>query len=284
MKKLLNVIISAVFLCVTPSVLASGVGYPLEESPADLNDQASLQHGAKIFVNFCLNCHSAKAVRYNTLRSLGLTDTQIEENLLFTGKKIGDKMFIAMQPKDAKAWLGTTPPDLSVIERAKSQNLGHPGADYIYTYFKTFYRDEERGVGWNNLVFPNVGMPNPLWEEQGPVEVHRKEIAEKEVDGKLQWVEINTLIDQYGVHHELERKVLPDYKGHASKHEEIVYLDKEKQHSYEKDVKDVVNFLTWMAEPHRLKRQYIGYGVLAFLAIFFVIAIMLNKQYWKHVK
>ena len=143
-KKLIGAV---AFTLACTAAYASEGGYPLDAAPNRVNDVAALQNGAKLFVNYCLNCYSASAMRYNKLQDIGLTDEQIKENLLFTGEKVGDLMHVAMRPEDAKRWFGTTPPDLSVIARAKSINAGPSGADYIYTYLRTFYRDTARATG-----------------------------------------------------------------------------------------------------------------------------------------
>jgi len=140
--------------------------FPLDSAPINTTDMASLQNGAKLFVNYCLNCHSAAFMRFNRLRDIGLTEKQIKENLLFTTDKVGENMKAAIDPKQAKEWFGANPPDLTVIARSRA-GLGGSGADYLYTYMRTFYRDETKATGWNNLVFPNVGMPHVLWELQG---------------------------------------------------------------------------------------------------------------------
>ena len=160
MKKLLSIIALA-GACFTgaPAMAAEG-SFPLEPAPVNTADLSSLQRGAKLFVNYCLNCHGASMMRYNRLKDIGLTDDQIRQNLLFTADKVGETMTIAMQPKEAKAFFGAQPPDLSVIARAR-------GDDWLYTYLRTFYRDDSRATGWNNLVFPSVGMPHVLWELQG---------------------------------------------------------------------------------------------------------------------
>ena len=154
--KLLKKLIAALAL-VPVLALASEGGFPLERAPDRTKDLVSLQNGAKLFVNYCLNCHSASAMRYNRLRDIGLTEDQIKNNLLFTGDKVGDLMKVSLTAKDAKEWFGTTPPDLSVIARAKASEAGS-GADYLYTYMRTFYKDDSRPIGWNNMVFPNVGI------------------------------------------------------------------------------------------------------------------------------
>ena len=187
------------------------------KAPYRVNDVASLQNGAKLFVNYCLNCHSASSMRYNKLRDIGLTDQQIKESLLFTGEKVGDMMHVAMTAKDAKKWFGTTPPDLSVIARAKSVNAGPSGSDYIYTYLRTFYRDTSRATGWNNLVFPAVGMPHALWERQGPRELTT--VAMHEVEGKegepKTWEKVTTVYDAQGFAN-VKAEPVANYHGHAT--------------------------------------------------------------------
>src|SRR5690606_27610529 len=189
-----------------------------DAAPDRMNDMAALQNGAKLFVNYCLGCHSANAMRYNKLAEIGLTDEQIKKNLLFTSDKVGDLMHIAMQREDAKEWFGAAPPDLSVIARAKSTNLGPSGVDYVYTFLRTFYRDTSKATGWNNLVFPSVGMPNVLWQLQGPrslehVAVHE---AEKE-DGSMQWERTTAKYDEQGFS-EITTEALEDYHGGEVNH------------------------------------------------------------------
>lgn len=159
MKKLIltfNLMLAALL----PFGVAANEGVHLDRAPVNLADHASLQRGAKIFVNYCLNCHSAASMRYNRLRDIGLTDEQIKQNLLLAGEKVGDTMAVAMNAKEAKAWFGATPPDLSVIARSR-------GADWLYSYMRGFYRDGSRPTGWNNTVFDKVGMPHVLYELQG---------------------------------------------------------------------------------------------------------------------
>jgi ubiquinol-cytochrome c reductase cytochrome c1 subunit len=133
----------------------------VDKVEVDITDQASLQRGAKTFVNYCLSCHQAAYMRYNRMaKDLGLTDDQVKDNLMFASDKVGDTMTVAMRPEDAKKWFGVTPPDLSVIARSR-------GTDWLYTYLRTFYLDSSRPVGTNNLAFKDVGMPHVLWEQQG---------------------------------------------------------------------------------------------------------------------
>lgn len=146
----------------------------LDHAPIDPSNQVSLQRGAKTFVNYCLNCHSASYMRYNRLQDIGLTDTQIKANLLFAGDKVGDTMTVAMPKADAKAWFGATPPDLSVEARAR-------GADWLYSYLRGFYRDDTRPTGWNNTVYDKVAMPHVLWELQGQQVLKVNEATEDHV-------------------------------------------------------------------------------------------------------
>ena len=162
MKK---VIILILLLIQSPLILSSE-DINLEQAPIDLSDQPSLQKGARTFINYCLNCHSAKYMRYNKLLDIGLSKKDIKDNLLFTGKKIGDPMEISMSVKDSKKWFGAAPPDLSVVARSR-------GSDWIYSYMKGFYRDNSREIGWNNLVYVNSAMPHILWELQGEQELDK---------------------------------------------------------------------------------------------------------------
>lgn len=161
MKKLLLTLLSVPLLA-----FASGAELHLDKAPDRSRDFAALQRGAKVFINYCLNCHSASYMRYNRLQDIGLTEAQIKDNLLFTADKVGEPMTIAMKSADAKIWFGAAPPDLTVIARARSSEFGS-GADWLYTYLRSFHRDDERPTGWNNVVFENVGMPHALWELQG---------------------------------------------------------------------------------------------------------------------
>lgn len=161
-------------LLVAPAVAAANEGPALDTANYDLHDQASLQRGAKYFVNYCLNCHSASYMRYNRLTDIGLTEQQIKDNLLFAGGKVGDTMETAMNKKDAKSFFGATPPDLTVIARAR-------GADWLYTYLRGFYKDESRPTGWNNVVFDKVGMPHVLTQLQGEQVLEVEKHGEHEV-------------------------------------------------------------------------------------------------------
>lgn len=158
--------------------LAAGPSVPLDKAPVNPSDLESLQRGARMFVNYCLNCHSANVMRYSRLEDLGLTEDQIKDNLMFAAEKPGETMKVGMSKTDGKAFFGATPPDLSVIARSR-------GADWLYTYLRGFYRDDTRTTGWNNTVFDKVGMPHVMWDLQGEmVPVYRKD-GEHEVIDRL---------------------------------------------------------------------------------------------------
>ena len=229
---------------------AAGGDFPLDSAPNRLNNNASLQNGAKIFVNYCSGCHSAVNLRYNRLRDIGLTDQQIKDNLVLGDQKVGDLMTISMSPKDAKAWFGKVPPDLSVEARAR-------GTDWLYTYFRTYYKDTESPTGWNNLVYPNVGMPHVLWELQGERAAKFEDLKDPKDPTKSTKV----------------------FKGFEQLSPGLM-----KHQEYDDNIADLVSFMSWMAEPTQLQRKRIGVVVLLFLAIFTLIAWRLNKAYWKDIR
>jgi ubiquinol-cytochrome c reductase cytochrome c1 subunit len=224
-----------------------------DKAPNKLNDLSALQHGAKLFVNYCLNCHAASYMRFNRLTDIGLTTQDIKDNLLFTTDKVGDTMKVAMDPKQAKDWFGGTPPDLTVITRSRSGH-GGTGADYVYTYLRTYYRDESKATGWNNLAFPNVGMPNVLWELQG----QRKPIYDT--------------IESHG------------HESHVFAGWQQVTPGKLSPAEYDEAVADLVNYMQWMSEPAQNTRVRIGVWVMMFLLIFMFIAWRLNAAFWKEIR
>ncbi len=225
----------------------------LDPANADVSNVASLQSGARTYVNYCLSCHGAALVRYNALLEIGLTDTQVQDNLIFTGEKIGEYMRTAMPAKDAKEWFGVAPPDLSVIARSR-------GADWLYSYLRGFYRDPSTLTGWNNTVYPNVGMPHALWQLQGervrrvsPVTRDGKEVGDGH-GGVLKSVKFET--------------VRPGTQSVAE---------------YDRTVRDLVNFLVWIGEPIQTKRKQLGVFVLFAVGILIVLSYLLYKEYWKDV-
>ncbi|MFT0531955.1 cytochrome c1 [Castellaniella hirudinis] len=259
-------------------------GAPLDHAPNRITDLAALQNGAKLFVNYCLNCHSANAMRYNNLTEIGLTEAEIKKNLLFSRDKVGDLMTISMTPAQGKAWFGTTPPDLSLITRAKNTSFGPSGVDYVYSYLLGFYRDTAQKTGWNNTVFPTVAMPNVLWELEGPrtytdVQVH--EVTDDQ--GKAQWTRTTKTYDHAGfvtVKHE----TLDNYTGGTSHAGHFQAADEKTFDAFKSDVADLSNFLGWVAEPQQTLRKQIGAVVLLFLFLFLFVAIRMNRAYWKHVR
>jgi ubiquinol-cytochrome c reductase cytochrome c1 subunit len=233
--------------------LGAEAGFPIDHAPDKINDLASLQNGAKMFVNYCMGCHGAGYVRYNRLRDIGLTDQQIRDNLIFTDAKVGDLMKNAMDRKNAKDWFGGVPPDLSLIARSRSGE-GHSGADYVYTLLRSYYRDDTKATGWNNLVFPGIGMPNPLWELQG------------QRAAKFEKVKV----------HGVEEERFVGY--------EQLSPGKMSAVDYDRTVADIANFLQWMGEPVQTFRERLGVWVLIFIGLFTVVAWRLNAAYWKDVK
>ena len=252
MKKIFLSIIAALGL-VAGAAHAAGGALPLDTAPNKINDQGALQNGAKLFVNYCIGCHSAAYMRYNRLTDIGLTEAQIKDNLLFTTDKIGDTMRATIDPKQAKQWFGANPPDLTVIARSRA-GLGGTGSDYLYTFLRTFYRDDTKATGWNNLVFPSVGMPHALWQLQGD----RRPIFEaQESHGKTTQV----------------------FKGW-----EQTAPGTMTPLQYDEAVGDLVGYLQWMGEPIQNTRVRIGIWVLVFLAFTTVLAWKLNASFWKDVK
>lgn len=189
MKKLLLALLFAP-LCAFAS---GGPALNLDRAPDRANDQAALQRGAKVFVNYCLNCHSASFFRYNKLREIGLTDQQIIDNLMFTAEKIGEPMTTSLRRADAKAFFGAAPPDLTLVARARTGDYGS-GSDWLYTYLRSFYQDSSRPTGWNNVVFPNVGMPHALWELQGTQTMGADHKLALAVPGKMSPKEYDELV------------------------------------------------------------------------------------------
>lgn len=211
----------------------------LDKAPVDASNHESLQRGARTFVNYCLNCHSANYMRYNRLLDIGLTEKQIKDNLLFAGDKIGETMKASMDKKDAKKWLGVAPPDLSVEVRAR-------GADWVYTYMRSFYRDKASATGWGNCVFDpvtcKVSMPHVLYELQGEQELNHETHALKLVKpGRISVEEYDVLVG------------------------------------------DLTNFMAYMAEPAKQQRNQLGWIVLLFLSVLLVLTYKLKKAYWKDI-
>jgi ubiquinol-cytochrome c reductase cytochrome c1 subunit len=252
MKKILLTLIAA-FGLAAGAHASGGDEIHWDKAPSKTNDLPALQNGAKLFVNYCLNCHSAAFMRYNRLKDIGLSEQQIKDNLVFGDAKVGETMKSAIDPKDAKEWFGANPPDLTLIARSRSGH-GGTGADYIYTYLRTYYRDPSKATGWNNLVFPSVGMPHALWELQGERQPVFETVKEHGQDVRL-------------------------FKGWKQ-----VSAGTMTPLQYDNAVADLVAYLEWMGEPAANSRVRVGVWVLLFLALFTVIAWRLNAAFWKDVK
>jgi ubiquinol-cytochrome c reductase cytochrome c1 subunit len=226
---------------------AGGQSIHLDKANIDPTNTQSLQRGARLFVNYCLSCHSASLMRYERMgNDLGISEELVSENLMFTGGKVGELMTVATAPADAKEWFGTVPPDLTVIARSR-------GVDWLYTYLRSFYRDDSRNVGVNNLAFPDVGMPHVMWELQG-------------------WQE----------------PIITTEKDHDGNEIKVVDLELVEPglmtpKEFDRAIRDLVNFLDYMGEPAKHDRRALGVKVLMFLFVFLVLAYLLKREYWKDV-
>lgn len=240
MRKILLILL----LLAAPAAALAAEGVPLMNARTDVTDIPSLQRGAKLFVNYCAGCHGAKHMRFTRLAAdLDLPDDLVEKYLIFTGAKIGDTMTTAMNPQDGVRWFGVAPPDLTLTARRR-------GADWVYTYLNSFYRDDSRPIGVNNLVFPDVGMPHVLWELQGiPTPVYADNGQELHIVGIR----------------------VPEKGGQMTPRE---YLEA---------TRDLTNFLAYMSEPIKAYRQSLGIKVLLFLFVFLVLAVLLKREYWKDI-
>ena len=225
-----------------PVFAAGGGGMHLDDVDIDMNDTASLQRGAGLFVNYCLSCHSAAFMRYNRMsEDLQIPKEVVEDNMMFTADRIGGLMKTAMPAEDAKTWFGKAPPDLSLIARSR-------GPEWIYTYMRSFYLDDSSPSGWNNVLFEKVAMPHVLYNLQGA----RHAIFKK---------------DDHGVE--------------VFDHYEMVKPGSLNEDEFDASVRDLTNFMVYLAEPARMVRYKLGVYVLIFLSIFFVFAYLLKKEYFK---
>lgn len=238
----------ALLLLVPSFAFAAGSNYPLDDVNIDLKDKASLQNGARIFMNYCLGCHQMQYQRYQrTFNDLGIPEDLGQQYLQFTGEKVSDYITSPMPAGDSATWFGAPPPDLTLVARVR-------GPEWIYTYMRTFYVDESKTFGVNNLVFPNVGMPHVLEGLQG---TPRLAVETAMVDGQMV---------------ERANGLTTDGNGKLNAEE------------YDAAIEDLVNFLEYSGEPSRLQSEAIGRNVLIFIVIFFVLALLLKKEYWRDVK
>ncbi len=249
--------IFALIAAVLPSLaIAAGAGVPLDEHRTDLTDKASLQRGAQTFMNYCMGCHSLEHARYNRIaKDLDIPEAMMMEHLVFdTDKKFGDLATIGMQQEDSKRWFGATPPDLTLVARVRRP-------DWLYTYLRSFYEDPSRPWGVNNVVFKDVGMPHVLADLQGVQKLGTADVT----------VGYDTLTGQ-PITEEQEHTLYIAEEGTLTAEE------------YDDLVFDLVNFMTYVAEPIAVERERLGWWVLLFLAIFFVPVYLLNKEMWRDFK
>jgi ubiquinol-cytochrome c reductase cytochrome c1 subunit len=233
---------------------AAKSNFPMDRAPNLSNDMAALQSGARLFMNYCIGCHSASFMRYNRLTEIGLTERQIQDNLMFTTDRVGDIVRSNLNPTQAKEWLGKNPPDLTLMAFSRSTHFSK-GTDYLYSLLRNYYRDPDISHGWNNLNFPAIGMPNPLWELQG----ERRPIMETVTNARGEESQILRGWEQ----------VTPGTMTPAE---------------YDRAVAELVAFMEWMADPLRRDRVRMGVWVMIFLSIFTLLAWRLNASYWKDVK
>lgn len=244
MKTITKAIAGLVLAAASSAVFAAGgAGIPLDSANIDPDNNASLQRGARLYVNYCLGCHSLKYQRYNRMADdIGMDDDLVIDNLAFTTDKVAETMTIAMPERPAAKWFGQTPPDLSLIAREK-------GVDWLYTYLTTFYVDTSKATGFNNYAFPNVGMPWVLWKMEGMKEaVWEGEGSAKHITGYKQITE-----------------------GDLSPEE------------FKTAMRDMTNFLHYVGEPGKKDRVSLGIKVITYLLLLFVLAFFLKKEYWRDV-
>lgn len=263
MNKIACLLFAVVAAGAAGAVWASEAGLRLSPAPVNRLDNESLQRGARSFVNYCLTCHTAKYMRYNRLADLGLTSAEITGNLMFASDKIGETMTVALTPAEGKAWFGNAPPDLSVEARIR-------GRDWLYNYLLGFYRDEKSATGWNNLVFPNVGMPNVLWNLSGVNKVVETEYEDHEkATAAAIAVKGLATVEPLKGHKYAMLQVVSDVPGAMSRSQ------------YEAFVADLVNYMDYMAEPVKNQRIHLGILVLLFLGVLFFFAYWMKREYWK---
>jgi len=243
-SKLLAGMLSAGLLIAAPA-FAAEEGAVLPHAGTDLTDKASLQRGAELFMNYCSGCHSLKYLRYSRMaEDLGLSEDEVQANLNFTGVKVGEQIHVALNEDEARQFFGKMPPDLSVIARVR-------GPDWIYNYLKSFYLDESRPLGWNNTIYPNASMPNPLWQLQG---LQHAQLGKADAGGDRPVEKL--LLAQPGTQTAAQ---------------------------FDQTARDITTFLEYAGEPAAIQRQSMGVWVILFLAFFTFLAWLLKKEYWRDV-
>ncbi len=264
--------VAALILALVPAFgFAAGPSVALDKVQIDLTDKAALQDGLKTFANYCMGCHSAQYQRYERVATdLGIPEEIMMDNIVFTDAKIGDHMKSGMNPADAKVWFGAAPPDLTLVARVR-------GNDWLYSYMRSFYEDPTRPYGVNNTVFPNVGMPHVLAKLQG-----RQVLPSALPEGEAVTCKQVQVVEN-------GRKQFDPLTGTAITHEDCEKLavvpgtGTLSEAEYDEKIKNLVTFLAYSANPVKLESQRIGTYVLLFLAVFFVFAYLLKREYWKDV-
>jgi ubiquinol-cytochrome c reductase cytochrome c1 subunit len=243
MMSMITKLLLIVSLLVSPALLASGGGENLDSVYINLADKGSLRRGAHTFVNYCLSCHAASYMRYERMAAdLEIDTPTLVDNLMFATDKPGELMTINMASEDAKAWFGVVPPDLSLTARSR-------GPDWIYTYLRSFYRDETTPTGWNNTLFPSVAMPHVLYEWQGLREAHFD-----------------------------ESQGVSEFSGF-----EQIVSGEMSETTYDEAISDLTNFMVYLAEPAKLVRYDIGFWVMGFMLVFIGLTYALKKEYWRDI-
>jgi len=249
-------------------------------------DPAALQRGVRLFASYCLNCHGARQMRWNRLHDIGIDDVQIKQLLIFGDQKVGDVMSVALNAHDAKVWFGKSPPDLSVIIRARNTEE-HSGTDYVYTLLRSFYRDRSTLTGWNNAVYPHIAMPNILWQRQGPrvATITRVEWEDRPAaDPKQAPVhELTQSVNVYDTDGYLQTTKTVLESGSPGTQVSFAPVDPKAAAAVDDEVADLVAYLNWMSEPGAASRYRIGIWVMGFLVIFLLVVRWLNKVYWRDI-
>lgn len=247
-------LLSAITVGMPGVTLAAGAGAPILPAGNDVSDTASLQRGARNFVNYCMGCHSAQYIRYSKLQEdLGLTEDQVKQNLMFAAQKTDELMLVNMPQEDASRWFGQVPPDLTLVARSR-------GTDWLYTFLKSFYLDDRAVTGTNNLMLPGASMPHVLWELQG---LQKATFRTTESDGKItQHFGEPAYFDSFE----------PVSEGKLSAEE------------FDQFVRDIVNFLDWAGTPEQLQRERLGIWVIIFLLVFLLFSWLLKTEIWKDIK
>jgi len=260
--------VSVSVLMISSTLAAGGSDVALDEAHVNTKDKASLQNGAKLFVNYCLSCHSASYARYNRVaKDLDIPEALLKENLMFTTEKTGDLMTTTMSASDSKRWFGVTPPDLTLVSRVRKP-------DWVYTYLRAFYADDSSPSGWNNSLFKNVAMPHALYELQGV----QRLLSDEEVEALV--AHSSDADHNSDGHHDADEN---HYANVADAKFELVHPGKLTPKEFDQAMLDLTNFLVYLAEPAQLQREKIGIFTLLFLIILMGLAFLLKKEFWRDV-